>query len=243
MSYILGFFGSPRRGGNTEILLDETLRSAKEKGAQTEKIILNELNIRPCQECGGCDKTGRCVVKDDMQDIYPKLRRANSVIVASPVFFSSVSAQTKAMIDRNQCVWVEKYRLKKPVTEVTAPRRGALISTCAHEGKEHFACSIKVVETFFLCQNIDFFDRILVDKTFPSMDRKVYPVDKISSKEAIRKHPDPECSNFVRDTSGCRRLSSRKNYIRHILQHAYELGVALTGTPLPAERGHPSKYT
>jgi len=171
MSYILAFLGSPHRGGNTETLLDEVLRGAKaylpagrEKGAEVEKIILNELNIRPCQNCGGCDKTGRCVVQDDMQTIYPKLRRANSVIIASPVFFSSVSAQTKAMIDRNQCVWVEKYRLKKPVSEVKNNRRGALISLCAHRGKGHFKCSIKVTETFFLCQDIDFFDQILVDK-------------------------------------------------------------------------------
>ena len=135
MINVIGFLGSPHRAGNTETLLDETLRGAKEKGAEVEKIILNELNIRPCQNCGGCDKTGRCVVEDDMQPIYPKLRKANGVIVASPVFFSSVSAQTKAMIDRNQCVWVEKYRLKKPVAEITTPRRGALLALCAHKGK------------------------------------------------------------------------------------------------------------
>lgn len=164
MSYILGFLGSPHRNGNTETLLNETLRGAKEKGAEVEKIVLNELNIRPCQNCGGCDKTGRCVVQDDMQAIYPKLRKANSVILASPVFFSSVSAQLKAMIDRNQCAWAEKYLLKKPVTEVTTPRRGALLSLCAHRGKKQFKCSIKVAETFFICQDIDFFDQILVDR-------------------------------------------------------------------------------
>lgn len=164
MSYILGFLGSPHRNGNTETLLDEVLRGAKEKGAEVDKIILNELNIRPCQNCGGCDKTGRCIVQDDMQLIYPKLRKASAVIIASPVFFSSVSAQTKAMIDRNQCVWVEKYRLKKPVSEIKPPRRGALISLCAHKGKKQFKCSIKVAETFFICQDIDFFDQILVDK-------------------------------------------------------------------------------
>lgn len=171
MSYILGFLGSPHRAGNTETLLDEVLRGAKtclpagrEKGAEVEKIVLNELNIRPCQNCGGCDKTGRCVVQDDMQLIYPKLRKANAVIIATPVFFSSVSAQVKAMIDRNQCVWVEKYRLKKPVTDIKTPRRGALISLCAHRGKKQFKCSIKVAETFFICQDIDFFDQILLDK-------------------------------------------------------------------------------
>jgi hypothetical protein len=80
------------------------------------------------------------------------------------------------MIDRNQCLWVEKYRLKKPVSDVKSPRRGALISVCAHRGKKHFKCSIKVTETFFLCQDIDFFDQILVDK--------------VSKKDCILKNPE-----------------------------------------------------
>ena len=110
---VLGILGSPRRGGNAEVLLDKALEGARSGGVSVEKISLNELTIRPCQECGGCDDTGKCVIADDMAAVYNSVDRADIVILASPVFFGELTAQTKAMIDRFQCRWVGKYRLKK----------------------------------------------------------------------------------------------------------------------------------
>ncbi|NIR16562.1 MAG: flavodoxin family protein, partial [Desulfobacterales bacterium] len=69
----LGIYGSPRKGGNTDQLLDKVLEGAKSGGAETSSVYARDLDMSGCIECGGCDKTGKCVVKDDMQDVYPLL--------------------------------------------------------------------------------------------------------------------------------------------------------------------------
>ncbi|MBA7706766.1 hypothetical protein ES703_115623 [subsurface metagenome] len=78
---VLGIMGSPRMEGNTDLLLDEVLRGAQSQGAEVEKIIVDKLNIAPCREYYGCLKEGNCVIRDDMDDIYPKLLEADGVIV------------------------------------------------------------------------------------------------------------------------------------------------------------------
>ena len=150
---ILGISGSPRRDGNAESLLDEALRGAKDSGADTEKIILNELSMRPCQECGGCDRTGVCVVKDDMQSVYAKIDGADAVILASPIFFGSLSAQTKMMIDRFQCKWMGKYRLKQKREKKIL---GALILTEASKRKEFFDNAKSIVKNAFVTLDIEY---------------------------------------------------------------------------------------
>jgi multimeric flavodoxin WrbA len=97
---ILGIVGSPRRGGNTEILVDEVLTGAKEAGAFTEKIILNELNITPCQACNGCQKTGRCVQQDDMLKVLKKMESSPVWVLGTPIYWWGPSAQFKAFLDR-----------------------------------------------------------------------------------------------------------------------------------------------
>ena len=88
---------------------------------------LNFMNIKPCQDCGGCTKTGICVVNDGMKDIYDAIRDADRFIVASPIFFYTVSAQTKTMIDRCQAFWCEKYLLKKEIPAGPDGRKGLLL--------------------------------------------------------------------------------------------------------------------
>lgn len=115
MIKILGICGSPRRHGNTETLLDAALNGAKLEGAITEKIIVSELRINPCHACYRCAKTGICIVKDDMHAIYKKLAGADGVIIASPVYFGSITAQLKIMVDRFQAKWVKMRSSKKPI--------------------------------------------------------------------------------------------------------------------------------
>lgn len=110
---IVGICGSPRRNGNSELILNEVLKGARRLGAQTKKIILNDLLFKPCQACGGCDATGYCVIHDDMEVVYAALRRADVVVVSSPIYFGNISAQTKMMIDRFQCEWVRRFILGK----------------------------------------------------------------------------------------------------------------------------------
>src|SRR3989338_614183 len=107
--YVLGINGSPRIGGNTNLLLDKALEGAKNKGAKIEKVILNKLKIVPCQECEVVRDDGTCKIEDDFQPLYDKIKKADAIILASPIFFGSLSAQTKIMIDRFQCYWRYKY--------------------------------------------------------------------------------------------------------------------------------------
>jgi len=84
---VLGIMGSPRIRGNTDLLLDEALKGAQNQQAEVEKIVLDKLKIAPCREYYGCLKDGNCVIRDDMDDLYPRLLGADAVIVASPIFF------------------------------------------------------------------------------------------------------------------------------------------------------------
>lgn len=146
MGYVVGLSGSPRRDGTTERLLDEVLRSAASRGARTDKIVLNELGIRPCQACGGCDKTGFCVIDDGMTDVYKRVMKADGIVVASPLYFASVSAQTKSAIDRFQCEWVRRFVLK-----TAGDRRvpGFFICAAASASPDLFDHARKVVRVFF----------------------------------------------------------------------------------------------
>ncbi len=106
----LGILGSARKGGNTEILLDEALQEAQKVGAVT-KILLRDKSIAPCRGCGGCMKTGACVQKDDMQEIHENLREADAIIWASPVYFWSMSGLTKNALDRTYALLFPKLQL------------------------------------------------------------------------------------------------------------------------------------
>lgn len=129
---VLAFAGSPRRGGNSEALLDRALAgvAAADPTAQVKKIVLNELKFVPCQNCGFCSKKGYCVyaAKDDMKAVYEALDAADRFIVSTPIYFANVSAQVKAMFDRCQSIWARKYLLKQPHT--AAGRRKALFLCC-----------------------------------------------------------------------------------------------------------------
>ena len=97
---VLGIVGSPRRGGNTEILVDEALAGAAEAGALTEKVILSELEIGPCRGCDACGKTGTCVQQDDLPPLLEQMERSQVWVLGTPVYYWGPSAQFKAFVDR-----------------------------------------------------------------------------------------------------------------------------------------------
>lgn len=96
----MGILGSPRIGGNSDILLDEALAGARETGAEVEKVILDKLKIFGCRDCKKCNETGICVIKDDIQEIHKKILEAYAIIHSVPVYFWSMTAQMKAYLDR-----------------------------------------------------------------------------------------------------------------------------------------------
>ena len=97
---ILGLSCSPRKNGNTEILLGEALLGASQKGAEVELYSLAGKNIGPCDGCRACGEKGICKIKDDMQEVYVKLLEADGIIFGTPVYFYNMTAQAKAVIDR-----------------------------------------------------------------------------------------------------------------------------------------------
>lgn len=136
---VLTFNGSPRKGGNTHILLETVLKGVTEAGGRAEVIVLNDLQFRPCQNCGGCDKTGVCILKDDLTPFYKKIVAAKRIIIASPIYFYGVSAQTKAFIDRMQALWSRKRLMKEKGKWRDDPdRKGLFLSVAATRGKRVF---------------------------------------------------------------------------------------------------------
>lgn len=132
--------GSPRKKGNSEMLVQAVAEGLESAGDSVEYIRLNSLSIRPCQGCGGCDKTGTCVIKDDMTDVYSKVDRADRLIVTTPVYFYTVSAQLKIFMDRMQAFWSRKYNLKVQY-RVGEGRKGYLVATAATKGERIFECA------------------------------------------------------------------------------------------------------
>jgi multimeric flavodoxin WrbA len=157
---VLGIFGSPRREGNSDTLMKAFLEGAAGAGAAVEEVFLRQLKISPCLEIYHCFKDGTCPIKDDMRGLYDKLIDADVVALASPVFFYSVSAQAKAMIDRTQALWARRY-----VTKQDFPggnRQGVLLVTGATKGRLLFVGSRLVARYFFDALNVRYAAEILV---------------------------------------------------------------------------------
>ena len=160
---VLGLYGSPRRGGNTELLLEEALKGAEKEGAEVARIYLSDFTITPCKECHGCDNTGNCVILDDMEKIYPKLLEADILILASPIFFYGVTAWAKALIDRSQALWARKYLLKDPsLGKEGKKRKGFFISVGATKGQKVFEGAILTVKYFFDVLNAEYVSELLL---------------------------------------------------------------------------------
>ena len=98
---ILILKGSPREKGNSAVLADQVFAGAKEAGAKVESVYLPGLDIQPCDACDVCqDGYEGCIIEDDMQALYPKLTAADVIVIASPIYWFTISSQTKLCIDR-----------------------------------------------------------------------------------------------------------------------------------------------
>ena len=156
---VLGIMGSPRIKGNTDILLDEALRGAQSGGADVEKILADRMKIAPCREFYGCLKDGKCVIRDEMDGVYPKIIAADIVIIATPIFFYTVSAPLLTLISRCQALWARKYVLKNLDVPV---KKGALIAVGATKGEKLFDGLKLTIRYFFKAINAEYTDELLV---------------------------------------------------------------------------------
>jgi NAD(P)H-dependent FMN reductase len=135
--WALGVVGSPRRGGNTEILVDEVLRGAQDAGAHTEKIILDELDIAPCRACDRCVSTGECAQDDDLAMLLEQMRRSQIWVLGTPVYWSGPTAQFKAFLDR----WYSARRIE------FGERRAILVVSMGEPDASYADCTVETIRT------------------------------------------------------------------------------------------------
>ena len=172
---IVVLLGSPRKKGNSETLARAVVRPIEQDGGTVEYIRLNDLSLRPCQGCGGCDKTGNCVIKDDMSDIYSAVDDADRILLVSPVYFYGLSAQCKIFGDRMQARWARRYMLKDRFRQGEG-RKGYLISSAATKGPKIFECSILTARYIFDAMDVEYGGEFVVKG-----------VDK---RKAVYEHPE-----------------------------------------------------
>ena len=146
---VLGLKGSPRKKGNTNYLISTFMDAAEKSGARTISVDVTRKDIIPCKEYTVCEKKGFCPIDDYVkEEIYPLLRQADVVVVASPIFFYNMSAQLKAVVDRCQVFWARKYMLKLRDPGANM-RRGFLLSAGATRGKNLFEGIHLTTQYFF----------------------------------------------------------------------------------------------
>lgn len=167
MVRIIALYGSPRRDGNSASLMEQAVTGARQQGVEVEEVYLRDHKISPCLEIYQCMKNGECAIRDDFAEILAKIEAASGIMLASPIFFYSVSAHTKIFMDRCQSLWVRKYWIEKqPFGKAELTRKGLFISVGATEGKKLFDGALLSVRYFFdvlsaelwktvLCRGVD----------------------------------------------------------------------------------------
>ena len=147
---IIAIYGSPRRKGNTATLLQRAVKGARDGGAEVEEIVLRDLKMSPCLEIYGCKNAGECRLKDDFQTARDQILASQGLMLASPVFFYTVSAHTKILMDRFQSLWVKKYWIDQTrKDQPTTPRQGLFIAVGATRCKKLFDGILLSLKYFF----------------------------------------------------------------------------------------------
>lgn len=187
---VVAFAGSPRRGGNSEVLLDRALAGVAEAEptATVRKIVLNDLKFVPCQNCGYCSRKGVCVYaeKDDMKGVYEAIESGDRFIVSSPIYFANVSAQVKAMFDRCQSIWARKYLLKHP--HPNARGRKALFLCCGGFGHDRFyQCSRQTMAAWCVVCDVKLTGELFYSSIDARGDIEKHPAALQEAFEAGRK--------------------------------------------------------
>jgi multimeric flavodoxin WrbA len=174
---VLGIYGSPRKGGNTDLILDRILEGSRAAGAEVNSIYVRRLKLDGCLECGSCEDTGECVIKDDMQSVYPLFQEADIIFLASPNFFYNVTGQVKLLIDRSQAMWSKRLLEKTPEQRRTYDGgKGYLICIGATKGKNLFVGVELTAKYFFDALDMSYEGGLLIDR--------------VEAKGEILKHPD-----------------------------------------------------
>jgi len=190
---ILALMGSPRIGGNTDVLTEEALRGARSSGATTEKVIACKLKVSGCIECYNCLEAGVCSIRDDMDLLYDKLQAADAVLVAAPIFFYSPPAQIKAVIDRAQSSYVRKYVLKHDIDR--GGRKGGFIGVGATSGARLFEGARLTIRYFFDAVGVKYTEELLIRGVDSKGEIKDHPTALADAYALGERLAEPTTSN------------------------------------------------
>ncbi len=156
---LVAIFGSPRKNGNTDLMMGSFLEGASSvANVEVQKIYVRDLKISGCQSCGYCDEHGVCVQQDDMQKVYPLLDSAERIVIASPIYFYGLSGQAKLLVDRSQASYMRKYKRKAegPTPATPVNRKGFFLCAGATRGKRLFDCPVLTVTYFFDAIDVEY---------------------------------------------------------------------------------------
>lgn len=189
---VLALLGSPRRGGNTERLLDSALNGAQSEGADIEKIYVHSKKILPCGEIFDCIDTGKCPIQDDMVEIYDKIKETDILIVATPVMTLGIPAKLKALMDRCQIFLAKKYILHDSYIspEKKKRRKGMFISIAGLKWSKVFQGATMTITAFFDIIDMEYTANLL----YNNMDQ----IGKIENHPSAMKNAYEKCAEMVR---------------------------------------------
>jgi multimeric flavodoxin WrbA len=173
---VLGISASPRCGGNSDLLLREALSGAEQTGSAVEYLRLCDYKIEACSECYNCSATGECPTKDDYPSILGKMLEADRIVFATPVFFLTVPAQAKLLIDRGQCLWVRHTLLHQPLFEPKRDRRGIIIAVGGSRSRRQFEGVRQPIQSCFEYLEVDYLGSLCINQ--------------VDEKGAVLKRPD-----------------------------------------------------
>ncbi len=162
MADLVAVYGSPRRKGNSSLLLSRAVQGARNAGCTVQEFVLRDLRISPCLEIYQCQRNGECAIRDDFQGLRDHILAAKGLILASPIFFYAVSSHTKIFMDRFQSLWVRKYRIDREISgKVPYRRKGIFISVGATKGPRLFDGAVLSVRYFFDVLDMELWDTLL----------------------------------------------------------------------------------
>jgi multimeric flavodoxin WrbA len=182
---VCGIVGSPKKNGNVDILVSQVLKGASSQGAKTHKIYLNDMHITPCQSCGVDPYPKYCLFDDDMRKVYAMLKSCDVIVLGSPVYFDTVSAQTKLMIDRCNCLMPYVKQIDGTFSferRIQKRKKGVFIAVAGPD--QEFNTILATVKGFFNWANIELVETIL----YPNNSNELDSVknDKERMKQALK---------------------------------------------------------
>ena len=174
---VIGLLGSPLSEGNTAKLLDRALKGAEDAGCTVEKIVIANLDFQACTEMMFCKDHDTCIIDDDMQQLYPKFREMDSLILATPVMTMGIPGKLKSLMDRFQVFFMAKYVRKKPFIsrERRMQRKGLFICISGMKIPEVFVGAKLTVRAFFDIIDCQYSDELLISDMDSIKDIQAQP--------------------------------------------------------------------